>query len=126
MVMTISKNPSRLTDTAKRLVAKTLKEDRALHDETVIWDAVLAVFPDPSATDPLEVGSSTDPSAVALLPTLAIYLEIPGPDPERSMYISTILAPYQLDQARVDKAVNSALQSMRDSRQHLVDNSSEA
>lgn len=120
--MTTTKATStRLSDKAKLWITKALKADYAQTNEHVIWELSVAVFPDPAATASPYVDDSTDPSALVPIPTLALYLEIPGADPKTSLYIAPIIAPYMLTEENVVFAVTSALKSMRDTRQKMLD-----
>lgn len=125
VMSTSNSAPTRLTDKAKQLVIKALKEDHSRTKEHVIWDVSVAVFPDPSATDPTDEFSASlaVPPALVPLPTLVIYLEIPGVTPDTSIYISPILPPFQLTEESVTRTIDRALASLRTKRDQLAMNS---
>jgi hypothetical protein len=119
--MTSKTSPVRLTDRAKLWVAKVLRADYADHGETVVWDVAVAVFPDPAPTVSTQGDDSEDPPALAPLPALVLYLEIPGPDPENSLYTASIVAPFMLTEERIRKSVHQDLAMLRKSRQDRLD-----
>jgi hypothetical protein len=107
---------TRLSDKAKKMVVKALQAEAG--DERVVWELGVTAFPDPSAGS-FKDEDGADLSVNAFLPVLVLYLEIPGPN-ELSVYGSSILPPFGLDQATVDAAVKSSLEALREESENLT------
>ncbi len=119
----------RLGDVAKVWVIAALKEFSG--DDQVTWELSVNAYPDPSTVpsqseDLAEpAGSrgsapsdSSNPSTdtVSALPVLVLYLEIPGSQPETSVYSASILTPFGLKRETVFLAVDEGLRSLRAAR----------
>ncbi len=106
-----------VTDRAKRLVRLALQDDFTTTKEHVQWDVYSTVFPDPSAGELLSVEPGADPSQLALLPVVVIYLEIEGAEPGAPIYLATILPPYRTNAKTISKRVKDELANLRQFRE---------
>jgi hypothetical protein len=96
-----------------------LAEDQDETGEGTAFAVSLVVFPDYPSNENLL--NDMKVNGLVPIPALVLYLEIPGPTPDRPIYTAITIPPFGLVEQTVKSVVLSTLSTLRESRSKYLE-----